>query len=167
MSALSHDPIAGRSVIPLRVTTHVHARVCVSINKMCKNKNEESPPLMLFRSLVLRAVRILHICAALIVNFIMEGQVEGPHPKKFQSQGPDSKGPLRNASFDWREDAWFAALGRYCIHMTWNDRGAISLEGFGLKVVENVEEAEFVLAHGTEALGLSFGASRPTKVEDL
>lgn len=33
--------------------------------------------------------------------------------------------------------------------------------------MENVEEAEFVLAHGTEALGLSSGASRPMKVEDL
>ncbi|KAM7507316.1 hypothetical protein LguiA_017769 [Lonicera macranthoides] len=39
--------------------------------------------------------------------------------------------------------------------------------GFGLKVVENVEEAEFVLAHGTEALGRSSCASRPMKVEDL
>ncbi|KAM7510627.1 hypothetical protein LguiB_009502 [Lonicera macranthoides] len=66
-----------------------------------------------------------------------------------------------------REDAWFAALGRYCIHMTWDDQGALSLEGLGLKAVENVEEAEFVLAHGTEALGLSSGASRPMKVEDL
>lgn len=27
-----------------------------------------------------------------------------------------------------RDDVWFAALGRSCIHMTWNDRGAISLE---------------------------------------
>lgn len=27
-----------------------------------------------------------------------------------------------------RDDAWFAALGRSCIHMTWSDRGAISLE---------------------------------------
>ncbi|KAM7510621.1 hypothetical protein LguiB_009496 [Lonicera macranthoides] len=34
-------------------------------------------------------------------------------------------------------------------------------------VVENVEEAEFVLAHGTEALGRSSCASRPMKVEDL
>ncbi|KAM7510617.1 hypothetical protein LguiB_009492 [Lonicera macranthoides] len=58
--------------------------------------------------------------------------------------------------------AWLAALGRSYIRMTWNDRGAISLE-----VVENVEEAEFVLAHGTEALGRSSCASRPMKVEDL
>ncbi|MBA0749308.1 hypothetical protein Gogos_019941, partial [Gossypium gossypioides] len=53
-----------------------------------------------------------------------------------------------------RDNAWFAALGRSCIHMTWSDRGAISLEGLGLQVIENAEEADFILAHGTEALGL-------------
>ncbi|KAM7489490.1 hypothetical protein LguiB_026974 [Lonicera macranthoides] len=40
-------------------------------------------------------------------------------------------------------------------------------KGFGLKVVGNVEEAEFVLHHGTEALGRSSCALRPMKVEDL
>ncbi|KAM7489952.1 hypothetical protein LguiB_027436 [Lonicera macranthoides] len=81
--------------------------------------------------------------------------------------GAITSGELTYQHLERREDAWFAALGRSCIHMTWNDRGAISLEGLGLKVVENVEEAEFVLAHGTEALGLSSGASCPMKVEDL
>ncbi|XP_059632984.1 uncharacterized protein LOC132275484 isoform X2 [Cornus florida] len=66
-----------------------------------------------------------------------------------------------------RDDAWFATLGRSCIHMTWNDRGAISLEGLGLQVVDDVEEAEFVLAHGTEALGLPSGAALPMGLEDL
>ncbi|KAL6343287.1 hypothetical protein AAG906_022362 [Vitis piasezkii] len=66
-----------------------------------------------------------------------------------------------------RDDAWFAKLGRSCIHMTWSDRGAISLEGLGLQVVDKVEEAEFVLAHGTEALGLPSGAVLPMKLEDL
>ncbi|XP_022761481.1 uncharacterized protein LOC111307666 isoform X2 [Durio zibethinus] len=66
-----------------------------------------------------------------------------------------------------RDDAWFAALGRSCIHMTWSERGAISLEGLGLQVVENVEEADFILAHGTEALGLPSGSVRPMKLEDL
>ncbi|KAK6137791.1 hypothetical protein DH2020_028463 [Rehmannia glutinosa] len=66
-----------------------------------------------------------------------------------------------------RDDPWFAGLGRSCIHMTWSDRGAISLEGLGLQVVDNVEEAEFVLAHGTEALGLSSGDALPMKLEEL
>lgn len=33
--------------------------------------------------------------------------------------------------------------------------------------MENVEKAEFILAHGTEALGLSSGASIPKNLEDL
>ncbi|PHT26769.1 hypothetical protein CQW23_33622 [Capsicum baccatum] len=46
-------------------------------------------------------------------------------------------------------------------------QGAISLEGLGLQVVENVDEADFILAHGTEALGLSFGAALPIKLDEL
>lgn len=33
--------------------------------------------------------------------------------------------------------------------------------------MDNVEEAEFVLAHGTEALGLPFGEALPMKLEEL
>lgn len=51
--------------------------------------------------------------------------------------------------------------------MTWSGRGAISLEGLGLQVVDNVVEAEFVLAHGTEALGHPSGDALPMKLEDL
>ncbi|KAL5565732.1 hypothetical protein UlMin_028896 [Ulmus minor] len=66
-----------------------------------------------------------------------------------------------------RDDAWFAALGRSCIHMTWSDRGLISLEGLDLEVVQNVEDAEFILAHGSEALGHPSGAACPMKLEEL
>lgn len=41
------------------------------------------------------------------------------------------------------------------------------LQGLGLQVVQNVEQAEFVLVHGTEALGLPSGDSISTKIEDL
>ncbi|KGN47825.2 hypothetical protein Csa_018984 [Cucumis sativus] len=58
-------------------------------------------------------------------------------------------------------------LQRSCIHMTWSSRGAISLEGLGLRVVDNVEEAEFILAHGTEALGHPSGDSLPMTLEEL
>uniref|UniRef100_A0A5B6ZDH5 Uncharacterized protein n=1 Tax=Davidia involucrata TaxID=16924 RepID=A0A5B6ZDH5_DAVIN len=81
--------------------------------------------------------------------------------------GAITSGELTYQHLQRRDDSWFATLGRSCIHMTWNDRGAISLEGLGLQVVENVEEAEFVLAHGTEALGLPSGATLPMKLEDL
>ncbi|KAB1214336.1 hypothetical protein CJ030_MR5G000479 [Morella rubra] len=81
--------------------------------------------------------------------------------------GAITSGELTHQYLERKDDAWFAALGRSCIHMTWSDRGAISLEGLGLQVVEDVEEAEFVLAHGTEALGHPSGAAVPTKLEDL
>ncbi|XVF07187.1 hypothetical protein REPUB_Repub06bG0117000 [Reevesia pubescens] len=53
------------------------------------------------------------------------------------------------------------------IHMTWSDRGAICLEGLGLRVVENVEEANFTLAHGIKALGITSGSVCPMNLEDL
>ncbi|OMO62158.1 HAD-superfamily hydrolase, subfamily IIA, putative 3 [Corchorus capsularis] len=81
--------------------------------------------------------------------------------------GAITSGELTHQYLQRRDDAWFAALGRSCIHMTWSDRGAISLEGLGLQVVENVEEADFILAHGTEALGLPSGAVRPMNLEGL
>ncbi|KAL8130209.1 hypothetical protein V2J09_019364 [Rumex salicifolius] len=81
--------------------------------------------------------------------------------------GAVTSGELTHQYLERRDDAWFAALGRSCIHLTWNDRGAISLEGLDLKVVVNVEEAEFILAHGTEALGHPNGSAIPKKLEDL
>ncbi|KAM3339247.1 hypothetical protein P3S68_029116 [Capsicum galapagoense] len=81
--------------------------------------------------------------------------------------GVITSGELTHQYLQMRGDAWFASLGRSCIQMTWSDRGAISLEGLGLQVVENVEEADFILAHGTEALGLSSGAALPMKLDEL
>ncbi|XP_057249618.1 uncharacterized protein LOC104889022 [Beta vulgaris subsp. vulgaris] len=81
--------------------------------------------------------------------------------------GSITSGELTHQYLERRDDAWFAALGRSCIHLTWSDRGAISLDGLDLKVVDNVEEAEFILAHGTEALGLSSGSVVPKQLEEL
>lgn len=81
--------------------------------------------------------------------------------------GAITSGELTHRYLHRRDDAWFAALGRSCIHMTWSSRGAISLEGLGLRVVDNVEEAEFILAHGTEALGHLSGDSLPMTLEEL
>ncbi|XP_047971545.1 uncharacterized protein LOC125214524 [Salvia hispanica] len=81
--------------------------------------------------------------------------------------GAITSGELTHQYLLRRDDPWFAALGNSCIHMTWSDRGAISLEGLGLQVVENVEEAQFVLAHGTEALGLPSGDALPMSIEEL
>ncbi|KAM7280465.1 hypothetical protein ACFE04_007599 [Oxalis oulophora] len=81
--------------------------------------------------------------------------------------GAVTSGELTHQYLQRRDDTWFAALGRSCIHITWSDRGAISLDGLGLQVVENAQEAEFILAHGTEAIGLSNGGARPMSMEDL
>lgn len=81
--------------------------------------------------------------------------------------GAITSGELTHQYLLRRDDPWFAGLGKSCIHMTWGDRGAISLEGLGLQVVDDVKAAEFVLAHGTEALGLPSGDSLPMKLEEL
>jgi HAD superfamily hydrolase (TIGR01459 family) len=47
----------------------------------------------------------------------------------------------------------FWAARRRCLHFTWGARGAISLDGLGLEVVQDHTEADCIIAHGTEALG--------------
>ncbi|PHU01804.1 hypothetical protein BC332_31591 [Capsicum chinense] len=81
--------------------------------------------------------------------------------------GVITSGELTHQYLQRRDDAWFSSLGRSCIHTTCSDRGAISLEGLGLQVVEDVEEADFIFAHGTEALGLSTGAALPMNLDEL
>ncbi|XP_072990486.1 uncharacterized protein [Typha latifolia] len=78
-----------------------------------------------------------------------------------------TSGELTHQYLRRRDDPWFAALGRKCIHMTWSDRGAISLEGLGLQIVSGVDDADFILAHGTEALGLPSGDAIPMNLEEL
>ncbi|KAJ1269456.1 hypothetical protein BS78_07G213200 [Paspalum vaginatum] len=78
-----------------------------------------------------------------------------------------TSGELTHQHLQKRNDPWFAALGRKCIHITWGNRGAISLEGLGLQVVNNVDDAEFILAHGTEALGSPSGDPIPKSLEEL
>lgn len=81
--------------------------------------------------------------------------------------GAITSGELTHQYLQRRSDVWFEKLGRSCIHLTWNGRGAISLEGLGLQVVNDVEKAEFVLVHGTEALSLPSGDVVPMELEDL
>ena len=52
-----------------------------------------------------------------------------------------------------------ARLGRRCFHVTWGARGAVSVDGLGLELVDSPEVADFILAHGTEAIGGSLGSS--------
>lgn len=43
----------------------------------------------------------------------------------------------------------------------------IFLQGLNLQVVDIVAEAEFILAHGTEAIGQSSGSAGPMELQDL
>ncbi|KAH7685101.1 Pyridoxal phosphatase protein [Dioscorea alata] len=81
--------------------------------------------------------------------------------------GTITSGELTHQFLERRDDPWFAALGRSCVHMTWSGRGAISLDGLNLQVVRNVEDADFLLAHGTEALGLPSGDPLPMDLDEL
>ncbi|MCO5572100.1 hypothetical protein L7F22_025851 [Adiantum nelumboides] len=81
--------------------------------------------------------------------------------------GVITSGELTHEYLQRRQDPWFSKLGRRCLHITWSERGSISLEGLDLEVVENPQNADFILAHGTEALGLENGGVRPASLEEL
>lgn len=49
-----------------------------------------------------------------------------------------------------RDDDWFAALGKSCIHMTWTARGAISLEVQQLLILETTLLPSFSEPHYPE-----------------
>ncbi|KAJ7543518.1 hypothetical protein O6H91_09G041500 [Diphasiastrum complanatum] len=79
-----------------------------------------------------------------------------------------TSGELTHRYLESRQDPWFSALGQRCIHITWSARGSISLEGLGLEIVEDLEQADFILAHGTEALGKRDGYNvEPVSLEKL
>lgn len=56
-----------------------------------------------------------------------------------------------------REGKFWEKLGTKCLHFTWSDRGKIQLDDLGLEVVQDPNEAEFVLVHGTDGLGRGDG----------
>jgi ribonucleotide monophosphatase NagD (HAD superfamily) len=56
--------------------------------------------------------------------------------------------------------------GTRCVHFTWSSRGAIALDGAGpLVTVADVRDADFILAHGTEAVNAP-GASDAERSEN-
>eukprot|EP00850_Spirogloea_muscicola_P001706 SM000006S19471 [mRNA] locus=s6:930492:933271:- [translate_table: standard] len=84
--------------------------------------------------------------------------------------GAITSGELTHQKLLRRDDPWFANVGRRCVHFTWKDRGIISLEELDLEVVEDVGQADFLLAHGTEAMGIataSGGGARPVALDDM
>ncbi|BDA40671.1 probable acid sugar phosphatase [Coccomyxa sp. Obi] len=82
--------------------------------------------------------------------------------------GAITSGEVAHTALLRRQGQFWETLGNRCIHFTWGARGSISLEGLGLEVVRDVEEAEFVLAHGTEALGAGDGMDpTPISLEEI
>lgn len=62
---------------------------------------------------------------------------------------------------EWR------ALGTTCLHITWGARGAVDIASLGLRAVTHPAEADFILAHGTEGLGLPDGGVQPRTAAQL
>lgn len=83
--------------------------------------------------------------------------------------GVVTSGEVTHRHLAARPDAWWRALGRRCLHLTWAARGAISLEGLGLEVTTDPQQADFILAHGTEALGTRADGSgaQPCSLEEM
>ena len=62
------------------------------------------------------------------------------------------KGSTSDGEESDSDDEFWASLGKKCVHFTWSTRGAIPLDGLDLETVTDPEEADFLLAHGTEAI---------------
>ncbi|WIA31743.1 hypothetical protein OEZ86_002619 [Tetradesmus obliquus] len=81
--------------------------------------------------------------------------------------GAITSGELTHRYLSSRPSPWWQQLGRRCLHFTWSSRGAISLEGLDLQVVDDPAQADFILAHGTEALALPGGGSRDMSLDEM
>ncbi|KAK9805732.1 hypothetical protein WJX73_003126 [Symbiochloris irregularis] len=73
--------------------------------------------------------------------------------KESDFAGAISSGEIAWTALKERQGDFWKQLGTKCLHITWGSRGPISLKGLGLQVVTEPADAEFILAHGTEALG--------------
>ncbi|CAK0734875.1 hypothetical protein CVIRNUC_000496 [Coccomyxa viridis] len=81
------------------------------------------------------------------------GKLEKLGFPKAAFSGAITSGEVCHQALQNRPDDFFQALGRRCVHITWGTRGPISLGDLDVQVVESVDDAEFLLAHGAECLG--------------
>ena len=63
-----------------------------------------------------------------------------------------TSGAASDGEEDDSDDEFWASLGKKCLHFTWSTRGPIPLDGLNLETVTDPDEADFLLAHGTEAV---------------
>ncbi|GAX72851.1 hypothetical protein CEUSTIGMA_g306.t1 [Chlamydomonas eustigma] len=82
--------------------------------------------------------------------------------------GAVTSGDMTHQYLIQRPTEWWKSLGSCCVHLTWGSRGSISLEGLGLQVVRDISSAEFILVHGTQALGSPVGGQpKETSLDDI
>eukprot|EP00879_Flechtneria_rotunda_P024241 GHRR01025689.1.p1 GENE.GHRR01025689.1~~GHRR01025689.1.p1 ORF type:complete len:339 (+),score=98.20 GHRR01025689.1:1137-2153(+) len=81
--------------------------------------------------------------------------------------GAITSGELTHQYLSTRPDAWWQELGHRCLHITWPYRGAVSLAGLGLQVVTDPAQADFILAHGTEAVSLPGQGTQGKSLQEL
>lgn len=67
---------------------------------------------------------------------------------------------------DRPDDTW-QALGTKCLHFTWASRGAVDTSSSNISVVTDPAQCEFILAHGTEGIGLPDGKVEPRRKSDM
>lgn len=65
-----------------------------------------------------------------------------------------TSGELTHTHLQDRPSPWWQGLGKKVLHLNWSSRGAHSLQGLGLIEVRDPQEADFILAHGTEGVSL-------------
>ncbi|GIL63733.1 hypothetical protein Vafri_17753 [Volvox africanus] len=82
-------------------------------------------------------------------------------------EGVVTSGELTHRFLTLRPDDWWLGVGSRCLHINWSRRGPVSLEDIGLQAVADPRDADFFLAHGTEALSLPGGGVEERSLEDL
>jgi len=82
--------------------------------------------------------------------------------------GVITSGEVTHDAFKTRQTQFWQSRKK-CIHITWGARGAISLENLGIDVTLDPDEADCIIAHGTEALGTEATGTEaiPTSLEEI
>ena len=99
-------------------------------------------------------------------NTIAKLEPLGFDPRWFA--GAVTSGETTHQALSLRTDPVFKALGQRCLHLTWGDRGAINVDEHCLEHVTDPNLADFVLAHGMEAIsGGSMEPAQPVTLDDI
>ena len=82
--------------------------------------------------------------------------------------GAVTSGEVAHTRLRDRPGPFWRGLGSRVLHITWGARGGVSLDGLGLTLVgDDVGSADFILVHGTQALGLKGGGLAAMTLDEL